>query len=80
MTKFPAQFLSAYDIGKRVRATSLTGAIVTDVLTGLTATSDSDRGKDVRLILSFQSVVHSDAYGRGGFEVALDSTVKRIIT
>lgn len=80
MSKFPAQFLSAYDIGKRVRATSLTGAVVEDILTDIKATSDSDMGKDVRLILSFQSVSHADAYGHGGFEVALDSKVKRIIT
>jgi hypothetical protein len=77
-TKFPAQFLSAYDIGKRVRVTSLTGAVVEDILTDLRATADSDKGKDVRLILTFQSVGHVDHYGRGGFEVALDSIVKRI--
>jgi hypothetical protein len=78
MSKFPARFLSAYDIGKRLRVTSLTGAVVEDILTDIKATSDSDKGKDVRLILTFQSVSRVDSYGRGGFEVALDSKVKRI--
>jgi hypothetical protein len=75
--KFPAQFLSAYDIGKRVRVKSLTGAVVEDILTDVRATADSDKGKNVRLILTFQSVSHTDSYGRGGFEVALDSWAKR---
>lgn len=76
--KFPASFLSAYDIGNRIRAVSLTGAVVEDILIGIKAKSDSDHGKDVRLILEFQSVSHYDPYNRGGFEVALDSKVKRI--
>lgn len=76
--KFPAAHLSAYDVGRRIRAVSLTGAIVTDILTGIKVSIEHERGQDKRLILSFQSVMHSDAYGRGGFEVALDSLVKRI--
>ena len=77
-TKFPAQFLSAYDIGKRVRVVTTSGATITDTLTGIKAGMGSN-GNPSRLLVTFESVTNTDQYGRGGgIEVSLDSWVKRI--
>ena len=84
--KFPAEHLSAFDIGHRVTVTTLEGARITDKLTGISVRPEtihysSANGKRgafprARLYVNFESVGRDPNSGPG-FELALDSWVKR---
>lgn len=79
MSSFPASHLSAYEIGKRIKAITLDGATITDTLTKIT--TYADRTGKVRLFLHFQNAIPSKSaeyLDERGFEVALTQFVKRV--
>jgi hypothetical protein len=79
MSSFPASHLSAYEIGKRIKAITLDGATVTDTL--IKITTYLDREDKVRLFLHFKNALptRSEMFlDQRGFEMALDQHVKRV--
>lgn len=77
---FPASHLSSYDVGKRLKVITKSGAIVTDVLTQITASFNPDR-METRLFLQFVSVLSTTAVTHRddrGFEVDPSQFVKRV--
>lgn len=76
---FPASHLSAYDIGKRIKAITLDGATITDKLTKITTYLTKDG--EVALFLHFASALPTASahyLDERGFRVALDQMVKRV--
>lgn len=71
---FPAEHISAYEVGKRLRVIAKSGAKIEDVVTQVRIVSDNGAN---RVFLWFKNVP-ADDYGQRGFEVALDQMVKRI--
>lgn len=79
MSKFPAAFLSHHEVGKRVRVTTKSGAVIEDVLTQVTSSKINVPGGKVVLGVSFENVSHTSEFGRGGtFELDPESMVKRV--
>lgn len=78
MSKFPAQFLSASDIGKRVKVTTVDGAKITDRLTSVTAKEVGIGldGRRTNMYVTFETISPNNCYAH---ELALDSWVKRAI-
>jgi hypothetical protein len=77
---FPAEHLSAYDIGKRIQIISPEGAKITDELTRIIAFRN-DKGV-AKLFLHFANVLHPTALTHlrteYGFEVNPEQMVKRV--
>lgn len=77
---FPAEFLSAHDIGHRIQVITVDGAKITDELNMIKTYTGADR-KTV-LLLNFKNTMSPRAMthaGPQGFEVALKQFVKRIV-
>jgi hypothetical protein len=73
---FPAEHISAYEIGKRLRAITKEGAKVEDVVKALRVIAGGE-GKPNRIFLWFQNVP-ANSYDDRGFEILPDQMVKRI--
>lgn len=79
MSSFPASHLSAYEIGKRIKAITLDGATITDTLTKIV--TYADRSGEVKLFLHFKNTLptkSAEYLDARGFEMALDQHVKRV--
>lgn len=77
---FPAEHLSAYDIGKRIQIKTPEGAKITDELTRIVAFRNNEGV--AKLFLHFASVVHASALTHirteYGFEVDPEQMVRRM--
>lgn len=77
---FPAEHLSAYDIGKRIQIMSPEGAKITDELTKIVAFR-SETGV-AKMFLHFANVIHpatvTHMRTEYGFEVDPEQMVKRV--
>lgn len=76
MSKFPAKFLSANDVGRRFKITAIGGVKVESELIRLDTLKDSDN--EVHIQVTMAGVRHVDHYNSGpGFKLHPESMVKR---